>query len=166
MIAGRTRGGARGTRCAAAGVAPCGLGARDTLRLEAGMNLYGQDMDETVSPLESGLALDGRPREPARFRRQGGAGRRSRRRSSSWACCCTTRAAYCARTRTCARAHGDGEITSGTFSPDARQVDRARAPARRRCAPGDRVQVDVRDKQLAARVVKPPFVRNGKVLVD
>ena len=40
----------------AEGVAPCGLGARDTLRLEAGMNLYGQDMDESVSPLESGLA--------------------------------------------------------------------------------------------------------------
>jgi aminomethyltransferase len=35
---------------------PCGLGARDTLRLEAGMNLYGQDMDETVSPLDAGLA--------------------------------------------------------------------------------------------------------------
>src|SRR5262245_22366479 len=41
---------------AAAGVRPCGLGARDTLRLEAGMNLYGNDMDETVTPLESGLA--------------------------------------------------------------------------------------------------------------
>ncbi|KAF1682622.1 glycine cleavage system protein T, partial [Pseudoxanthomonas broegbernensis] len=40
----------------AAGVKPCGLGARDTLRLEAGMNLYGQDMDESVTPLESGLA--------------------------------------------------------------------------------------------------------------
>ena len=39
-----------------AGVMPCGLGARDTLRLEAGMNLYGSDMDETVSPLECGLA--------------------------------------------------------------------------------------------------------------
>ncbi|WP_395772186.1 glycine cleavage system aminomethyltransferase GcvT, partial [Arenimonas sp.] len=41
---------------AAAGVRPCGLGARDTLRLEAGMALYGQDMDETVSPYEAGLA--------------------------------------------------------------------------------------------------------------
>ena len=44
------------TALAGAGVKPCGLGARDTLRLEAGMNLYGQDMDETVSPLDSGLA--------------------------------------------------------------------------------------------------------------
>src|SRR5207249_3227429 len=41
---------------AEAGARPCGLGARDTLRLEAGMNLYGQDMDESVTPLESGLA--------------------------------------------------------------------------------------------------------------
>ena len=40
----------------AVGVKPCGLGARDTLRLEAGMNLYGQDMDETISPLDAGLA--------------------------------------------------------------------------------------------------------------
>src|SRR6185369_4505066 len=39
-----------------AGVRPAGLGARDTLRLEAGMNLYGQDMDESATPLESGLA--------------------------------------------------------------------------------------------------------------
>ena len=61
-------------------------------------------------------------------------------------------------------AHGDGEITSGTFSPDARQVDRARAPAGG-VALGDTVEVAVRDKRLAARVVKPPFVRNGKVLV-
>ena len=45
-------------RLLAAGVAPCGLGARDTLRLEAAMNLYGSDMDETISPLEAGLELD------------------------------------------------------------------------------------------------------------
>src|SRR3979490_124715 len=40
----------------ALGVASCGLGARDTLRLEAGMHLYGNDMDENFHPLESGLA--------------------------------------------------------------------------------------------------------------
>jgi aminomethyltransferase len=55
------------------GVAPCGLGARDTLRLEAGMNLYGQDMDETVSPLDAGLAWTVAVEYRARFRRQGGA---------------------------------------------------------------------------------------------
>ncbi len=47
-----------GSRLLAAGVAPCGLGARDTLRLEAAMNLYGSDMDESISPLEAGLELD------------------------------------------------------------------------------------------------------------
>ena len=61
---------------------PAGLGARDTLRLEAGMNLYGQDMDETVSPLESGLAWTVDLAEPARFRRQGGARRDIRRTGS------------------------------------------------------------------------------------
>ena len=53
----------------AAGVAEAGLGARDTLRLEAGMNLYGNDMDETVSPLDAGLAWTRRPEIAARFRR-------------------------------------------------------------------------------------------------
>ena len=45
-------------RCIGAGINPAGLGARDTLRLEAGMNLYGSDMDESISPLEAGLDWD------------------------------------------------------------------------------------------------------------
>ena len=62
-------------------------------------------------------------------------------------------------------AHGDGEITSGTFSPTlGKSIALARLPAA--VAPGDIVHVAVRDKQLAARVVKPPFARNGKVLVS
>ena len=82
---------------------PCGLGARDTLRLEAGMNLYGNDMDETTTPLESGLALDGGAREPRRAissaarrwrrRRPRGAAAQVRRR------CCSKTAACCAATR-------------------------------------------------------------------
>jgi len=147
----------------AAGVRPCGLGARDTLRLEAGMNLYGQDMDESVTPLESGLgwtvdlasardfvgkaALVATP--PARELRglllldKGGVLRAHQ------------------RVRT---AHGDGEITSGTFSPTlSASIALARLPAAVRV--GDLVQVVVRDKELAARVVKPPFARNGKALV-
>jgi aminomethyltransferase len=150
-------------KLAAAGVRPCGLGARDTLRLEAGMNLYGQDMDESVTPLESGLgwtvdlasardfvgkaALVATP--PARELRglllldKGGVLRAHQ------------------RVRT---AHGDGEITSGTFSPTlSASIALARLPAAVRV--GDLVQVVVRDKELAARVVKPPFARNGKALV-
>ena len=61
-------------------------------------------------------------------------------------------------------AHGDGEITSGTFSPTlGRSIALARVPAG--VAVGETVEVDVRDKRLRARVVKPPFVRNGKALV-
>jgi aminomethyltransferase len=61
-------------------------------------------------------------------------------------------------------AHGDGEITSGTFSPTMKQsIALARLPIE--IAVGDTVHASVRDRRLAARVVKPPFVRNGKVLV-
>jgi aminomethyltransferase len=148
---------------AAAGVKPAGLGARDTLRLEAGMNLYGQDMDESVSPLVSGLAWTvdlaserdfvGKVALAAPVTQQlaglllldGGGVLRAHQ-----------------RVRTAA---GEGEITSGTFSPTlGKSIALARLPAA--VAVGDNVRVVVRDKELAARVVKPPFVRNGKVLVS
>ncbi len=147
---------------AEAGVARCGLGARDTLRLEAGMNLYGQDMDETVTPLESGLAWTvdlASPRDfvgktalaaaPARqlvgLLLEGAGG--------------VLRAHQGVYT-----AHGGGETTSGTFSPTlGRSIALARVPVG--VAVGTTVDVEVRGKRLPARVVKPPFVRNGKVLV-
>ncbi len=146
-----------------AGVRPCGLGARDTLRLEAGMNLYGQDMDESTNPLESGLAWTvdmGSPRDfvgkaalaaarPVRkqvglvLEGAGGVLRAHQKVHTS---------------------HGDGETTSGTFSPTlGRSIALARVPDA--VAAGDVVDVAVRDRRLAARVVKPPFVRNGKALV-
>jgi aminomethyltransferase len=84
---------------AAAGVRPCGLGARDTLRLEAGMNLYGQDMDETVSPLDAGLAWTVDLLSPRDFVGKTALLSRPRRVSfSAW--CCST-AACCVRTRRC-----------------------------------------------------------------
>ena len=148
----------------AAGVAPAGLGARDTLRLEAGMNLYGQDMDERTSPLDAGLAWTvdlqgGRDfvgkaallAQPAARQLAGlvlldGGG--------------VLRAHQKVHT-----AHGEGEITSGTFGPTiARSIALARLP--KAVAPGDVVEVAVRDKRLRARVVKPPFVRHGAVKVD
>jgi aminomethyltransferase len=146
-----------------AGVKPCGLGARDTLRLEAGMNLYGQDMDETVNPLESGLAWTvdlaserdffGKSAllalQPTRqltgllLEDKGG----------------VLRAHQKVTTRT-----GEGEITSGTFSPTlGRSIALARLPAA--VAAGEQAQVEIRGKALAARVVKPPFVRHGKSLL-
>jgi aminomethyltransferase len=147
----------------AAGVAPCGLGARDTLRLEAGMNLYGQDMSEAVSPLVSGLAWTvdlASPRDfvgkaaltaapPAQqltgLLLQDGGG--------------VLRAHQVVHT-----AHGDGEITSGTFSPTlGKSIALARLPVA--VAIGEIVHVAVRERKLAARVVKPPFARHGKALI-
>ena len=149
---------------AAAGVKPAGLGARDTLRLEAGMNLYGQDMDDTVNPLDAGLAwtidlvaerdFTGKAAlkqmgQNAQFvglilREKGGVLR--------------------AHQKVIAASGAVGEITSGTFSPSMQQaIALARVP--NDVAVGDTVQVEIRDKKLAASVVKLPFVRNGKILV-
>ena len=149
---------------AAAGVRPCGLGARDTLRLEAGMNLYGQDMDETVSPLVSGLAWTVDLASPRDF--VGKAALAGSAPAQQLAGLVLQDAGGVLRAhQKVETAHGDGEITSGTFSPTlGKSIALARLPSA--VAPGDVVHVAVRDKRLAARVVKPPFVRNGKILVE
>ncbi len=148
----------------AAGVVPCGLGARDTLRLEAGMNLYGQDMDEAVSPLESGLAWTVDLKSPREF--VGKSALATQRPARQLAGLLLQDAGGVLRAHQVVHtAQGDGEITSGTWSPTlGKSIALARLPAG--IAPGDTVQVAVRDKRLAARVVKPPFVRDGKVLVQ
>jgi aminomethyltransferase len=147
----------------AAGVKPAGLGARDTLRLEAGMNLYGSDMDESVSPLEAGLAWTVALKEPRDF-----VGRAALEALKA-AGVPRRQVGLLLEDKGVLRGHqrvvtpnGDGEITSGTFSPTLeRSVALARVP------PGDfdRVQVDIRGKLLNARVVKPPFVRHGKAVI-
>lgn len=151
-----------------AGVKPAGLGARDTLRLEAGMNLYGQDMDDTVSPLDAGLAWTVDLKSERDF-----VGRSALEANGAQASFVglvlmkeNGRAAGVLRAhQKVLSQHGEGEITSGTFSPSMQEsIAFARVPAA--VAAGDRVQVVIRDKQVPARVVKLPFVRNGKVLVD
>ena len=148
---------------AAAGVRPAGLGARDTLRLEAGMNLYGQDMDEAVSPLESGLAWTVDLASPRDFVGKAALVAHPPQRQLAGLLLQekggVLRAHQPVRT-----AHGDGEITSGTFSPTLqRSIALARLPGA--VAAGDTVKVVVRDRELAARVVKPPFARHGKSLL-
>jgi aminomethyltransferase len=148
---------------AGAGVRPCGLGARDTLRLEAGMNLYGQDLDETVTPLESGLAWTVDLKTSRDF-----VGKRA---LTSVAPTKQLAGLVLEDSGGVLRAHqkvltqaGEGEITSGTFSPTlGKSIALARLPSA--VAVGDMVEVAVRDKRLKARVVKPPFARNGKVVV-
>ena len=149
-----------------AGVRPAGLGARDTLRLEAGMNLYGTDMTEETSPLESGLGwtLAWEPaerdfigREALERQRAAGAPRRL--------------VGLVLEDRGVLRGHqkvhtsaGEGEITSGGFGPTVgKSVALARVPAAG--AQDEFVEVEVRGRRLRVRVVKPPFVRQGKVLV-
>ena len=147
-----------------AGARPSGLGARDTLRLEAGMNLYGQDMDEAVSPLDAGLAwtVD---LESARDFVGKSALVASGQRSDFVGLVLVDAGGVLRAHQKVATAAGEGEITSGTFSPTlARSIALARVP--RGVKPGDTVHVQVRDKQLAARVVKLPFVRKGKILVE
>ena len=145
-----------------AGVKPAGLGARDTLRLEAGMPLYGQDMDEQTSPLEAGLAWTVDLAAPRDFIGKSVlAGRRPDRQTLGLLL--TDKGVLRAHQKVFT-AQGEGEITSGTFSPSmSRSIALARLPAG--CAVGDTVEVEIRDKRLKATVVKPPFVRNGKVLV-
>ncbi|MGB0128155.1 MAG: glycine cleavage system aminomethyltransferase GcvT [Rhodocyclaceae bacterium] len=145
-----------------AGVKPAGLGARDTLRLEAGMNLYGQDMDETVNPLESGLAWTVDLAAERDF--IGKAALLAQQPARQLAGLLLTDKGVLRAHQRVTCASGEGEITSGTFSPTLGQsIALARLPLG--VAVGDTVTVAVRDKQLAAKVVKPPFVRHGKALV-
>ena len=148
---------------AEAGVKRCGLGARDTLRLEAGMNLYGQDMDETVSPLESGLGWTVDLASPRDF--VGKAALAASVPERTLVGLLLEGSGGVLRAHQTVHARGrTGEVTSGTFSPTlSRSIALARVPVG--IAVGEPVDVDVRGKRLPARVIKPPFVRNGKVLV-
>ena len=149
-----------------AGVAPCGLGARDTLRLEAGMNLYGTDMDLTVSPLESGLAwtVAFEPRERAFIGRDA---LEEQRQDPALRRFCGLllegRGVLRNHQRVVVDDVGDGEVTSGGFSPTlGRSIALARLPA----GDYDRARVDVRGKLLDVRLVTPPFVRHGKARIE
>jgi len=145
-----------------AGVRPCGLGARDTLRLEAGMNLFGQDMDEKTTPLESGLAWTVDLKAERDFIGKDALLRLPRARQL---------VGLLLQDKGVLRAHqavhtaqGAGEITSGSFSPTLNaSIALARVPAG--VAIGDTVEVEIRDKRLRASVVKYPFARNGQALV-
>jgi aminomethyltransferase len=148
---------------AAAGVKPCGLGARDTLRLEAGMNLYGQDMDETVNPLESGLAWTVDLVSARDFVGKAALLARAPTRQLIGLLLEDKGGVLRAHQKVMTRA-GEGEITSGTFSPTlGASIALARLPAG--VFAGERAQVEVRGKALAARIVKAPFVRHGKSLL-
>jgi aminomethyltransferase len=147
---------------AANGVKPAGLGARDTLRLEAGMNLYGQDMDDTVSPLDAGLAWTVDLVAERDFVGKT-ALQRGQRQQFVGLILREKGGILRAHQKVVAASGNAGEITSGTFSPTMQQaIALARVPMDVQV--GDTVHVEIRDKKLAASVVKLPFVRHGKIL--
>jgi len=144
-----------------AGVKPAGLGARDTLRLEAGMNLYGQDMDENTTPYEAALgwtvALDPPERE---FTGRGVLARQKAEGAPRQMIgLVMDEKGVLRHGQKVLTAQGEGEILSGTFSPTlGKAIAFARVPAG---AVGD-VRVDIRGREVPVRVVKFPFVRDGK----
>lgn len=147
-----------------AGVRPCGLGARDTLRLEAGMNLYGSDMDESTTPLESGLSWTVAMKEDRDF--IGRAALQAQKDSGVP----RKMVGLVLEGRGVLRGHQTvlcdgkevGEVTSGTWSPT---LEQSIALARVSADCGDQVDIQIRNKQVPARVVKYPFVRNGQSLI-
>lgn len=151
---------------AAAGVAPCGLGARDTLRLEAGMNLYGHEMDETTSPLIANMAWT-IAWEPNSRQFIG----RDILEAEKLAGIQQKLVGLVLRERGVLRAEQivsventgqKGIITSGTFSPSlGYSIALARVPS----SIGKQCSVDMRGKQVTVDVVQPNFVRHGKALV-
>jgi aminomethyltransferase len=149
-----------------AGVVPCGLGARDTLRLEAGMNLYGQDMTEETSPLISGLGwtVAWEPQDRRFIGREAlEAERESGPTQRLVGLVLEEKGVLRAHQRVLLEGLGEGETTSGSFSPT---LGKAIALARIPVGEASECLVEVRNKRLKARIVKPPFVRNGKSVID
>jgi aminomethyltransferase len=151
----------------AAAVRSCGLGARDTLRLEAGLNLYGSDMDESTHPYESGLGWTVHMEAPERAF----IGRAALERILA-AGSARQQVGLLLEAPGVLRSHQklslpdtdlSGEITSGSFAPTLeRSIALARIPA----GSWQQVQVDLRGRAAPARVLRPPFVRRGRILVD
>ncbi|MEA5446388.1 glycine cleavage system aminomethyltransferase GcvT [Gammaproteobacteria bacterium AB-CW1] len=147
-----------------AGVVPVGLGARDTLRLEAGLNLYGSDMDESVTPLESGLAwtVAWEPAERDFIGRQALEKRRAEGASEKFVGLILEGRGVLRAGQTIVCGAGEGVTTSGSYSPTLeRSIGLARLPGD--C--GETVEVEIRKRRVPARVVKPPFVRQGEIKV-
>ncbi len=146
-----------------AGVKPAGLGARDTLRLEAGMNLYGQDMDETVSPLAANMGWT-IAWEPSDRNFIGRTALEIQRAAGTYKLVglVMEQKGVLRHGQKVIVEGGEGEITSGTFSPTlGYSIAMARVPA----SVGDSAEVDIRGKLVPVKVVKPSFVRMGKKVI-
>ncbi len=147
-----------------AGVQPCGLGARDTLRLEAGMNLYGQDMTEHTSPLISGLAwtVALQPESRKFIGREVLEAERAQGITQKLvALVLLDKGVLRAHQKVIIDGLGEGETTSGSFSPTlGKSIALARVPV----GEAEQCHVEIRNRQLTAKIVKAPFVKNGQPL--
>jgi aminomethyltransferase len=151
---------------AAAGVAPAGLGARDTLRLEAGMNLYGNDMSDSISPLQAGMGwtIAWEPSERDFIGRKALEAQKAAGIPSKLVgIVLETRGVMRSHQKVVVEGIGEGEITSGTFSPTLQHsIAMARVPY----DTGSECHIEMRGKLIPARIVKMPFVRNGKKVFE
>jgi aminomethyltransferase len=149
-------------KAVAAGIKPCGLGARDTLRLEAGLNLYGTDMDENVTPLESNLAWTvAFTPEDRYFIGRSALEKQLKSGLKLQLVGLVLEGSGVLRNHQKVHVSGSdlGEITSGSFSPTLNKgIALARVPVTtvKQCF------IEIRGKQVAALVIKPPFVKQGK----
>ena len=148
---------------AAEGLVPAGLGARDSLRLEMGYALYGNDLDEERTPLEAGLGWvvkmgkgdfvgrDALARQKEQGVKERLVGFRLTRRGFP-------RSGYLVRTPA-----GEGRVTSGVASPTLGEgIGMASVPADS-ASPGTELEVVIRDQPVPAEVVRPPFHKSGTV---
>jgi len=147
-----------------AGVKPCGLGARDTLRLEAGMSLYGSEMNDEVSPLEAALTwtIDLTNEDRAFVGRKALEKLRDDGVKKTIVGLVLEGKGVIRDHQKVVTSLGDGEVTSGSFSPT---MNKAIALARVPMGTTGSCEIEMRNKLVSAKIVKPPFVRNGKVLV-
>lgn len=150
----------------ALGIVPCGLGARDTLRLEAGLNLYGSDMDETITPLEANLTwtIAWEPADRLFIGRAALELQKSQGlRQKLVGLVLEDKGVLRAGQKVVTESHDSGIITSGTFSPTLGVgIGMARVPL----DIGLHCMVDIRGKLHAAKVIKLPFIRQGKKTFD
>jgi aminomethyltransferase len=146
------------------GVKPCGLGARDTLRLEAGMSLYGSEMNDQVSPLEAALTwtVDLSDEDRHFVGRDALEALRDKGVKKTIVGLVLEGKGVIRKHQKVLTSLGEGKVTSGTFSPT---MGKAIALASMPMGAVGSCEIEMRNKQVSAKIVKPPFVRDGKVLV-